>query len=142
MPKDKADDMDWDNESTGGELYKFEKIGDSLKGLIINKKTGKTSMGQADFYTILSSKGEHTFIPTKALKEDLDKFLRMYGGLNKVIVEVTLSDLKKGNYASPFKVFRVRAGVATEQRLSSLGITVFDDSSTTTEDKDDDAPIY
>lgn len=127
----KADE--WDTESTGGTLFKFEKVGDSLKGLIINKKIGKTVMGDASFYTIQSATGETTFIPTKALKEDLEKFLRMYGGVGKTIVEITLTELKKGNFASPFKVFRVRAGVATEQRLASLGITVFDDASSNEE---------
>ena len=126
---------DWDTESTGGTLFKFEKVGDSVKGLVINKKTGKTAMGEATFYTVQTATTEHTFIPTKALKDDLDKFLRMYGGVNKTIVEITLTDLKKGNFASPFKVFRVRAGVATEQRLASLGITVFDDASSS-EEKD------
>lgn len=133
----KANDMDWDAESTGGELFKFEKINDNLKGLIINKKNGKTAMGTADFYTIQGAKGETTFIPTKALKEDLDKFLRLYGGVGKTIVDITLTDLKKGNFASPFKVFKVRAAVATEQRLAALGITMWD--GTTSSEETDEA---
>lgn len=120
---------DFDQESNGGELFKFENIGDKLSGLIVNKKTGKTSIGNADFYTIQNKDGEKTFVPTKALGEDLTKFLRQYGGIGKVIVGIELTELKKGAYASPFKVFKVRAGVATEARIAALGIQSFDEES-------------
>jgi len=117
---------DWDTESTGGSLFKFEKVGDKLTGLIVNKKSGKTNIGPADFYTLQTTKGEHTFIPTKALGDDLTKFLRQYGGIGKVLVAIELTELKKGNFASPFKVFKVRAGIATEARLAAHGIQTFD----------------
>lgn len=136
MAKEETKDLNdlWESESTGGELFKFEKVGDAVTGLIINKKSGKTKLGDADFYTIQQSNGEVTFVPTKSLGEDLTKFIRQYGGLGKVIVSIELTELKKGNYASPFKVFKVRAAAATEARLTALGINLFDAESETGKD--------
>ncbi len=126
------EDGDWDQESSGGELFKFETVGTSLTGLLTGKKSGKTQLGMADFYTLLTKDGEHTFVPTKALGEDLVKYVRMYG-VGKVILNITLTDLKKGAYASPFKVFRVRAASVTEARLAQYGIPTFDSESTSEE---------
>lgn len=134
--EEKFDDL-WDQESTGGELFKFEEKGTKLSGLVTARKDGKTKTGPATFYSVLTAKGEETFIPTKALGEDLAKFVRQYG-LGKFIVEIELTDLKPGNFASPFKVFRVRAGSATESRLSALGIATFDQDTTTA---DEEAPM-
>lgn len=145
MPKEKVstdpevslesefDNNEWDQESSGGTLFKFETIGDSITGLLTVKKTGKTKLGDADFYTVLTKDGERTFVPTKALGDDLGKYVRMYG-IGKVILNITLMDLKKGNFASPFKVFRVRAALATESRLAQHGIPTFDSESTSGED--------
>lgn len=124
---------EWDQESSGGELFKFEAIGDTLTGLLMNTKTGKTNLGMATFYTLLSKDGEHTFVPTKALNEDLAKYVRMYG-IGKVILNITLTELRKGAYASPFKVFKVRAALATEARLATHGIPTFDQESSPAED--------
>lgn len=123
------DKTEWDQESSGGTLFKFEEIGTELTGLLTAKKSGKTQLGVADFYTLLTKDGEVTFVPTKALGEDLAKFVRMYG-IGKVILNIKLMDLKKGAYASPFKVFRCRAGAATESRLVQHGIPTFDQEST------------
>lgn len=125
---------DFDTESTGGELYSFTTIGQKLSGLLIDKKEGKTKMGDAMFYTIQTSDSEHTFIPTKALRSDLDKFIRSYGGVGKVIVSIEFVEERPSNYASKFKVFKVRAGAATEARLSALGISTYDSESTNEED--------
>jgi hypothetical protein len=125
---DQFDKEMYDQESSGGDLFKFEKVGDKLNGLIVSNKVGKTKLGDATFYTIQTAEGEKTFVPTKALKEDLDKFVRMFG-LGKFIAEIVLESLKPGNYASPFKVFRVRAGIATEARLARLGINTYDQES-------------
>lgn len=125
---------DFDNESTGGELFKFDTVGTKLSGLIIAKKEGKTKTGPATFYTVQTSSAEHTFIPTKALGEDLAKFMRMYGGVGKVIVKIEFTAEKPGNFASPFKIFSVKAGAATEARLAALGISTFDSESTNEED--------
>lgn len=125
----------FDTESTGGELFKFETVGQKVTGLIVNRKSGKTRLGEGVFWTILTQKGEVTFIPTKALGEDLDKFNRQYGGLGKVVVDIEFVEEKKGAYASPFKVFKVRAGGATEARLSALGIATFDTESKNSEEE-------
>jgi hypothetical protein len=124
---------DFDQESTGGELFKFDTVGQKLTGLLVEKKPGKTKLGEAMFYTIQTKDSEHTFVPTKALGDDLSKYLRMYGGVGKVIVSIEFIEEKKGNYASPFKVFKVRAGSATEARLSAMGISTFDSESTNEE---------
>ncbi len=125
---------DWDQESAGGELFKFEEVDTELTGLLVNHKRGKTQLGMADFYTLLTKDGEHTFVPTKALGEDLGKFVRMYG-IGKVILNIKLTELRKGAYASPFKVFRVRAAAATESRLAQHGIPTFDNESEAVEDE-------
>lgn len=149
MPEEKAkkeaapvaaaeDSLDWETESSS-ELYKFETVGQKLTGLLVHKKTGKTQMGDANFYTILTAKGEETFIPTKSLGEDLEKFLRTYGGVGKVIVEVELVDLKKSTFPNPFKVFKARAAAATEARLSALGLMTYDTETTSSEEEE--APL-
>lgn len=123
---------DWDQESSGGELFKFETIGTKITGLLTAKKVGKTKLGDADFYTLLTKDGDRTFVPTKALGEDLAKYTRMYG-VGKVILQIELTDLKKGSFASPFKVFSVKAALATETRLATHGIPSFDNESVSTE---------
>lgn len=128
-----SDDM-FDAESSGGSLYKWEKVGQSVKGLVIERREGKTAQGPAIFYTINTGKEEVTMIPTKALQQDLDKYYRQFGGAAKVIVQIDFVDEKKGAYASPFKVFKVRAGASNEQRLAALGISTFDEESTSTEE--------
>jgi len=133
-----AEESLWDGESTGGELFKFDTVGQSLKGLITVRKQGKTKLGDAVFVTVQEKDGEKTFVPTKACLEDIDKMLRQYGGVNKTIVEIEFMEEKKGNYPSPFKVFRVRAGTATESRLAALGIATFDSEST---NEEDEAPL-
>lgn len=132
--KKDINDLGWESESTGGELFKFDKVGDNVTGLLISKKNGKTKLGDADFYTIQQSNSEVTFIPTESLGEELTKYLRKHGGLGKVIVSIELAELKKGNYPSPFKVFKVRAAAATEARLTALGINMFDSESETGKD--------
>ncbi len=137
-PVAESADSGWDQESSGGELYKFEKVGDSITGLLTNLKNGKTNLGPADFYTLLTKTGEHTFVPTKALNEDLKKYVRMYG-VGKVILNIELVELRKGAYASPFKVFKVRAAAATESRLAQHGIPTFDQESSPAEDGEEQA---
>lgn len=128
-----GDDL-FDAESSGGSLYKWEKVGQQVKGLIIERRQGKTAQGPAIFYTINTGKEEVTMIPTKALQQDLDKYYNQFGGALKTIVQIDFVDEKKGAYASPFKVFKVRAGAATEARLSALGISTFDEESTSEEE--------
>ena len=125
----------FDSESTGGSLFKLENIGDKIEGLMVGRKEGKTKTGPATFYTIQSGNEEKTFIPTKALQDEIDKYLRLYGGLNKTIFSIELMELKPGNFASPFKVFKTRAGIATEARLAALGINSFDSDVVTSEDE-------
>lgn len=133
-PKVAVEEDLFDSESTGGSLFKLDTIGQNIKGLIISKKIGKTKMGEAEFVTIQTAKEEITFIPTKALSDEIGKVLRQFGGVGKVIVDITYVEDKPGNFASPFKVFRTRAGIATESRLSALGITTFDSEAETGED--------
>lgn len=123
------EDNFFDAESSGGELYKFDAPGQTLKGLIVEKRDGKTNLGDATFYTINTGKEEVTFVPTKALKQDLDKYYRQFGGAHKTLVEIEFVEEKKGSFPNPFKVFKVRAGTATEARLAGLGISIFDEES-------------
>ena len=132
LEKEMGEEGDWDQESSGGELFKFETVGTSLTGLLVAKKRSKTQLGDANFYTLLCKGGEHTFVPTKALEQDIEKYIRQYG-VGNVILDITLMDLKKGAYASPFKVFRTRAAKVTEARLAQYGIPSFDNESTTEE---------
>lgn len=133
---DKGDDS-WDQESTGGALFKFDTVGQKVTGLVVNRKEGKTKLGEGIFWSVLTKNGEVTFIPTKALGEDLDKFKRQYG-IGKFLVEIEFTEEKKGNYPSPFKIFRVRAGLATEARLAAHGIQTYDQETTS---DDEGAPM-
>ena len=134
VKKDSAASTDdsWDQESSST-LFKFETVGQKLTGLVTNYKSNKTRLGEGHFWTVLTAKGEETFIPTKALHEDLAKFQRQYG-LGKFLVDVEFVEEKKGNYPNPFKVFKVRAGLATESRLAAHGIKTYDSENTINED--------
>lgn len=121
------DDL-FDTEGSSGSLYKMESVGDGVKGLVTNRKEGKTKLGDAVFYTVQTAEGDKVFVPTASLLEDLDKFKRQFG-IGKFIVDIKLTELRKGSYPSPFKVFKTRAGLASEARLTALGIATFDEES-------------
>ena len=131
-----ADDI-WESESVGGELFKLDNVGDRIVGVVVLKKAGKTKLGEANFYTFNTPTGEVTFIPTKALQDDIDKYVRTYG-MGSTLLDIELMELKPGNFPSPFKVFKVRAAQATEAKMIAVGIKVFSEESTTA---DDEAPL-
>lgn len=133
MPKDKSieeDIMDWEQESSGGELFKWTEVGQKVTGLLTNKRVVNTRLGAMSVYDILTSKGELAVPGTKSLNEQM----RRYPGNGTFIIEMEFTKEVKGNYPNPFKQFTVRAALVTDARLAALGIKVFNEEATPAED--------
>ena len=103
------------------ELFKFTEVGAVLSGLIVHHKNQVMDNGPANFYTLLTNKGEVTFIATSSLHEKLTKFK-----LNEFLVKITFEESRpsKGS-KQDFKVFSVKATPSTESKLAAMGIVVF-----------------
>ena len=110
--------MDWEQESTGGELYKWEEVGQKVTGVLVNKRVVKTKLGEMFLYDINTKDGELAVPATKSLRETMKK----YPANGSMIVEIEFTEEKEGNYPNPFKVFTVRSAKVSEERLTALGI--------------------
>lgn len=132
MSKDKDENasIDWEQESSGGELYKWEKPGQKVTGLYTNRRVVNTRLGAMTVYDVLTSKGEIAVPGTKSLNEQMKR----YPHDGKFIVEMEFTKEVKGNYPNPFKQFTVRAAMATEARLKALGVKVFNEEAPVAED--------
>ena len=110
-------------------LYKWEKPGQEVAGLLVDYKRGKTQLGDADFYTILEKEGEKTFTATSALHEKLKKFK-----LGEFLVKIIFEEEKPSAAGKhPFKVFSVKATPSSEAKLAAMGIVNFGSSEKTAE---------
>lgn len=133
MAKDKVEDgsIDWEQESSGGELYKWEKPGQKITGVLSGRRVVNTRLGAMTVYDMLTAKGEVAVPGTKSLNEQMKR----YPANGSFIVEIEFTKEVKGNYPNPFKQFTVRVASSTEARLKALGIKVFNDEApATTED--------
>lgn len=110
--------MDWEQESTGGDLYKWEAVGQKVTGVLINKRMVNTKLGDMFLYDINTKDGEVGVPATKSLRETMKR----YPADGSLIVEIEFTEEKKGNYPNPFKVFTVRSAKVTEERMKALGI--------------------
>lgn len=112
------------------ELFKWDKPGKEIAGLLVRHKTQTMDNGPAEFYTVITKQGEQTFIATSALHEKLSKF-KLGEFLVKVVFEEERPSKKGGR--QPFKVFSVKATPSTEAKLAAMGIVSFGESETTEE---------
>ncbi len=110
--------MDWEQESSGGDLYKWEKIGQKVTGVLVGKRVVKTKLGDMFLYDINTKDGEVAVPATKSLRETMKR----YPADGSTIVEIEFAEERKGNFPNPFKVFTVRSAKVTEERLKTLGI--------------------
>jgi len=117
--------MDWEQESTGGELFKWEKPGQKVTGVLAGKRVVKTKLGDMFLYDVKTKDGEVAVPATKSLRETM----RRYPADGSMIVEIEFTEEKKGNYPNPFKVFTVRNARVSEERLKALGIDIMSPSS-------------
>jgi uncharacterized protein involved in exopolysaccharide biosynthesis len=110
--------MDWEQESAGGDLYKWETVGQKVTGVLVNKRMVKTKIGEMFLYDINTRDGEVAVPATKSLRETM----RKYPADGSFIIEIEFTEEKKGNFPNPFKVFTVRSAKVTEERMKALGI--------------------
>lgn len=116
--EEQKDDM-FDGESTGGTLLKWDTLGKSVTGLYVECRDNvKTQLGAMTVYNILTKDGEIAVPGTKDLVEKMKRI----PANGTMIVGITFTEEKKGNFPNPFKVFSVKHGIKTEERLSKLGI--------------------
>lgn len=123
-----TDGMDWEQESSGGDLYKWEKVGQKVAGLLTARREVQTQTGAMTVYDILTKDGDLPVPGTKGLND----LMKRYPADSSVLVEIEFTEEKKSRFKNPFKVFKVRAAQSNEQRLKALGITVFGASAETT----------
>jgi len=123
MEENKVDDVFAGDDvvEASDELFKFDAPGKEISGLLMTHKNQTMDNGPADFYTVLTNKGEVTFIATPSLHEKLSKFK-----LKEFLVKVVFEEARpsKGN-KQPFKVFSVRATPSSEAKLAAMGIVEF-----------------
>jgi len=113
-----ANSMDWEHEASGGDLYKWETVGQKVTGVLASKRVVKTKLGEMFLYDIITKDGETAVPATKSLRETMKRF----PANGSIIVEIEFVEEKKGNFPNPFKVFTVRSATVSEARLKSLGI--------------------
>lgn len=116
-------DINWDGESHGGELYKWEKPGQKVTGVLLNKRIVNTKLGAMTAYDLLTKEGEVVVPGTKGLNDSMKR----YPANGSLIVQIEFVEEKKGNFPNPFKVFTVKYAKADEARLKALGITMFEE---------------
>lgn len=113
---------DFDAESSGGVLYKWETPGQSVKGVLLAKRNVKTKLGDMTVYDVLTKDGEIAVPGTKGLNDQMKRI----PADGSVIVGIHFVEAVKGNFPNPFKKFSVKYGTKTDARLSALGIVMFD----------------
>jgi len=134
-PANKAAAEDnWDGGSSD-QLFKFEKAGDTVVGLLLTKKMNKGNYGEYMVANVLTKDGEVAVMCSAGLASELQKPQYQEGG--KVIVQMTLTELKDTGKGNPFKAFSTKFALATEARLAAHGIKTFD-SETTTEEAEEE----
>ena len=109
-------DNDWDTTSSGGNLYKWEKPGQSVLGVLMGKRVVKTRQGDMTVYDLLTKNGPLPVPGTKGLNTEMT-----YIKVGK-LVQMTFEKEVPGAFASPFKSFVVRAAEPTPERLAKHGI--------------------
>jgi len=91
------------NESKTNPTFKFEKVGDKIEGVLVEKKTVTTSVGESKLYNIKKDDGTIFTVWGKPMLND--KMENVNVGDN-VIIE--LENLKKVNGRPiPMKVYKV-----------------------------------
>jgi hypothetical protein len=122
MSKDtKQNDIDWDQESSGGDLYKWEKPGQKVTGVYMNKRSVNTKLGAMIVYDLLTATGQIAVPGTKSLKDQMAQ----YPANGSLIVQMEFTEEVKGNFPNPFKKFTVRVKQVSEEVLEKLGIKMF-----------------
>lgn len=122
----------WDGGSSDA-LFKFDKVGDSVTGLLLAKKFQKGNFGEYMIVNLLTKEGEIAVMCSKGLSEELKKPQYQDGG--KIIVQISLTELKDTGKGNPFKAFSTRFAIATEQRLAAHGIKTFDGEGSATDEE-------
>lgn len=120
-----AEEFNWDGESSGGAMYKWEKPGQEVTGVLMGRRIVNTKLGAVTVYDVLTKEGEVAVPGTKGLNDSMKR----YPANGTLIVKIKFEEEKKGNFPNPFKVFTVKYAKADEARLKALGITMFEEDS-------------
>ena len=118
-------------ESQSGALIKWDKVGMSVKGLVIGKREVKMSSGDVLIYDILTKDGQ-VAVPTPILLKEKMKNIPVNGSK---VVQIVFTETKAGRQPQPMKLFSVKSVDKSEAVLSALGIVIFGEE----EDVDDSA---
>lgn len=135
MSEKKTAEESWDGGSSDA-LFKFANVGDTVTGLLLTKKMQKGTFGEYMIANLLTKDGEVAVMCSGGLTSELKKPQYQEGG--KVILQITLTELKDTGKGNPFKAFSTKFAVATESRLAAHGIKTFDGES---ESSDEEAPL-
>lgn len=101
----------------GGELFKFDTVGKSLEGVLINYKFQKdTGKGPGNVYEVKVKNGVQAFFAPFMLHKKL-KDLMMPS-----IVSIEMTEVSKTKTGNDLKLFEVKTAPATEANCKALGI--------------------
>lgn len=118
----KTDDFDavFDDveETSAGDIYKWETEGQILVGQLIESSIIKTPKGDATSYKMATSGGGMvSFFGSSDLKRKLDRLVE-----KRPVVRIEYVSKTKTNGGNDFKIFSVKAKTATQEVLKSLKI--------------------
>lgn len=102
-----------------GELFKFEKVGDSISGVLESYKSQNTANGVGHVYEVRTKEGVVAFFASTLLHKKLQNI--QIG--NIVMIEFT--EVTKTNAKNDLKHFDVGHAPASEANLKQLGIEIF-----------------
>lgn len=112
------------DEVVDGELFKWEKEGTVLEGLLQSYNPRKdTGKGPGHLYEVKTNKGVAAFFAPTLLHK------KLAGIPVGSIVKITFSKLSKTANGNTLKNFTVGHAKATEANLKALGITILVDES-------------
>ena len=111
-----TEQVNW-NTVPDGELFKWEKAGLVVEGVLINyRRQRDTGKGAGNIYEVQSKDGIVTFFAPSLLHQKLEKLPRPYA------VRIELKEITKTKTGNTLKVFEVKSAPADEATLKIMGI--------------------
>lgn len=106
------------NSVEDGELFKFDKVGAKIQGILQSYKTQKTAKGEGHVYEVKTKNGIVAFFAPSMLQKKLETI-----AIGK-IVSIEFTEVTRTNNGNDLKKFSVGFADPTEANLKALGIEI------------------
>ena len=120
-------EIKYDNTVADGELFKWEKAGLTIEGLLSSYTEKQTSNGIGHVYEVENKDGINAFFAPTLLHKKLQRVA------TGNIVKITFTEQTKTQSGNPLKHFEVLHTQATEAKLKALGIELMKKVETSSE---------